>query len=83
MKVEVQESLPTEENNPIFLSPPPEFLFTKDPAFLALDAALYKVIYIMVKEEVFAKRYKYNTPNNITKHDNDHNQNIKNYFQFG
>jgi hypothetical protein len=55
---EVHESFPTVGNKPIFLDPPPEFLFTKDPAFLALDAALYKVIYIIVQEKKCKRDYK-------------------------
>jgi dsRNA-specific ribonuclease len=42
-------------NRPIFLSPPPEFRLIKDPAFLALDAALYKVI-LYIAERFFLKK---------------------------
>jgi hypothetical protein len=43
-----------EGKRPIFLSPPPELRLIKDPAFLALDAALYKVIFIY-SQKIFLK----------------------------
>jgi hypothetical protein len=42
-------------NRPIFLLPPPEFWLIKDPEFLALDAALYKVI-LYIAERFFLKK---------------------------
>jgi hypothetical protein len=45
----VHDSFPTVGNNPDFLLPPPEFRLIKDPAFLALDDALYKVILYIVE----------------------------------
>lgn len=40
----VQESTPVLDQRPAFLSPPPEFLFTNEAAFLALDDAFINVI---------------------------------------
>jgi len=51
-------------NRPIFLLPPPELRLIKDPAFLALDAALYKVIlyiaerYFLREPRLFSNAYK-------------------------
>jgi hypothetical protein len=44
----VQESTPVVDQRPAFLFPPPEFLFTNEAAFLALDDAFINVIFIYI-----------------------------------